>query len=179
MDAEEEEEALVVESASTEVEVTWGASEELDEVIPVSVAVLVVADSEEVIAVCASLAEVLSASEEVLVASLSTVELLVAPESLEELVMLELESMLVLEDSTLEVPVVAASVSTALDVLSIVVDSVVLVELELGAPVSDVEIVLLRLVTTTDGDDELKATALEDRELETVACEEELLLLEG
>lgn len=39
---------------------------------------------------------------------------------------------------------------------------------------------LLWLVVTKeaiDGDDELETTALEDRELETVACEEELLLL--
>ena len=122
MDAEEEEgEALVADSASTEMEVTWGASEELDEVIATSVAVLVLADSKEEIVVCASLAEVLSTSEEVLVVSLSTVELLVISESPEELVGLAPES-IVLEASVLEVSVLVASVSTALDVLSIVVD---------------------------------------------------------
>lgn len=45
----EEEEALVAASVSTEVEVTSGASEELDEVIPPSVALLVAADSEELV----------------------------------------------------------------------------------------------------------------------------------
>lgn len=179
MDAEEEEEALVAELASTEVEVTWGASEELDEVIPASVAVLVVTDSEEEIVVCVSLAEVLSASEEVLVASLSIVELLVGSESPEELVVLAPGS-IVLEAPALEASVLVASVPTALDVLSIVVGLASAVELELGAPVSDEEIVLLWLVTTEetiDGDDELETTALGDRELETVACKEELLLL--
>lgn len=112
-------------------------------------------------------------------ASFSAAELLVLSGSPEELVVLAPESM-VLEASMLEASVLVTSVSTALDVLSIVVDSESAVELELGAPLSEEEMVLLLLVITgetTDEDEELETTALEDKELETAAFEEELLLL--